>query len=151
MKKISIYIDIDYKGNFACGEGKISIVLEMLRGNIPLTKEHFCGYKETTKNRIAILACIAALSYVKEACEITIHIDNNYVVNGVASLIDWQREGVLEEKKNSDLWRKYIKAAGNHLIDFVNEKENEYSRAMAVQRNMTEIYMINDYRQENEF
>jgi len=150
MKKISIYIDIDYKGNFACGEGKISIVLEMIRNNIPYTKTHFRGYKGTTKNRIALLACIAALSYVKEGCEITMHIDSTYVTNSAESLNKWQQDG-LESKKNSDLWKKYIRAAENHLIDFVNEKENEYSRAMAVQRNMTEIYMINDYRQENEF
>lgn len=150
MKKISIYVDIDYKGNFACGEGKISIVLEMMRGDVPVTKEHFWGYKETTKNRIALLACIAALSYVKEGCEITIHIDSPYVTGSVEHLVKWQQEG-LESKKNSDLWKKYIAAAENHLIEFVNEKENEYSRAMAVQRNIEKIIMLTDYKPEDEF
>ncbi|MBR3771015.1 MAG: hypothetical protein IKL07_01970 [Clostridium sp.] len=150
MKKISIYIDIDYKGNFACGEGKISIVLEMMHGDVPVTKEHFWGYKETTKNRISLLACINALSYMKEGCEITIYIDSAYVTGSVPFLDKWQQEG-LESKKNSDLWKKYIAAAENHLIEFVNEKENEYSRAMAVQRNIEKIIMLTDYKPEDEF
>lgn len=150
LKKISIYIDIDYKGNFANGEGKISIVLEIVKNNIPYTKTHFWHYKETTKNRIALLACNKALAYLKESCEVTVHIDNPYVVGSISSLEKWQQDG-LEEKKNSDLWKKYIELSKNHMIEFVNEKENEYSRAMAVERNIKEIPVVKDYRPENEF
>lgn len=149
MQKISIFIDLEYKGSFGCGEGKFSIVLEAIKNEQIATKQHFRGYRNTTKNRVALLACIDALSYVKVPCEIDIHIYSPYVVGSVNLLDKWQQEGI-EKRKNADLWKKYIEKSKQHLISFVNEKANQYTPAMDVQRQINEFAMQEDYREENE-
>lgn len=150
LEKIDIYIEQAYSGNFATGQGKFSVVLEVIKNDQPVTREHFKGYKNTTKNRLPILACIEALKYIKKPCEIEIHIDSPYMAASIRLLDRWTKEG-LDNHKNADLWKKYIELAEQHLISITQEKRNEYSPAMKIQLGVKEILMIEDYREENEF
>ena len=56
-------------------------------------------YKNTTNNRMELLAVIIALQSIKDENEITIYSDSMYVI-GTATQ-GWKR------KKNLDLWEKY--------------------------------------------
>ena len=150
LQKIDVYIEQIYSGNFKNGEGRFSVVLEVMKDGKPITREHYRGYKGTTKNRLPLLACIEALKHIKKACEIEIHIDSPYMVASTRLLDGWVKEG-LEKHKNADLWKKYLDLAEQHLITISQEKRNEYSPAMRVQLGMKELCMIEDFREENEF
>ena len=56
-------------------------------------------YKNTTNNRMELMAVIIALQSIKDENEITIYSDSMYVI-GTATQ-GWKR------KKNLDLWKKY--------------------------------------------
>lgn len=151
LQKVDIYIDQVYSGNFKNGEGKYSIVLEVIKDGQPVTKEHFRGYKGTSKNRLPLLACIDALKCMKVACEIKFHVDSpSYIIGSLSFLEKWKKEG-LEKHKNADLWEKYMALADKHLISFEQEKHNQYTPAMRFQIGVKEIAMIEDYREENQF
>lgn len=154
---VNIYIDIKFKGDLGDGEGEYSIVLETIRSNgEPYTKEHYGGYKGTTINRLSLYACIHALKYIRLPSEIVFHISNAYVANTVSRglQIKWQQQGWVQsgrQIKNAGLWERYIKLADGHFIFVVEEKENTYSKAMAIQAGFQKINYITDYREENKY
>ena len=150
LEKIDIYIEQIYSGNFKNGEGKFSVVLEVIKNDKPITREHYKGYKGTTKNRLPLLACIEALKYIKQPCEIEIHIDSPYMTASIRLLDGWIKDGI-EKHKNADLWQKYIELAEQHLITITQEKRNQYSPAMKVQLGIKEILLIEDYREEDKY
>lgn len=149
MQEIGIYIDMQWEGNFRDGKGSYSIVLEVKRKGIDVTREHFGGFKETSKHRFSILTVNEALKHVEQPCKITIHIDSLYMVNTHKWL---GKQGIenLPGRKNEDVIRKYAELSKKHEIEFVNEKENTYSKAMKVQRNMQKFEYVTDYKEEDQ-
>ena len=148
MQKVNVYIEQQYSGNFGAGVGKFSIVLELETNKGIVTREHYRGYKGTTKNRLALLACIEALKHITKTCEIKFFIDSPYVVGSIDVLEEWIRKG--DKKKNWDLWTKYHELASKHMISFENMRENAYTPAMKIQLGIQEMIMVQDYRPENE-
>ena len=149
MQQVNVYIEQVFQGNFKCGDGKLSVVLEVETAKGIVTREHYKGYRGTTKNRLAILACIEALSHVKKPCEIKIFIDSPYMQTSSRWLAGWVKEG-LDGRKNADLWKKYYKLSSNHLVTVESTKANEYSPAMRMQLGVKEMVIIEDYQPENE-
>lgn len=149
MQKVNIYIDQWFTGNFGCGDGKFSVLLEVETQKGTRTREHYRGYTGTSKNRLAILACIEALSHMTQPCSVMIHIDSPYMVASADRLTEWKQQGI-ENRKNGDLWKKYIELEEKHLVSFVYEKKNPYTPAMKIQINTREIIITEDYRPENE-
>lgn len=152
MQKVDAYIDYQFKGNFAAGTGKISIVLELVdQEGIPHTREHYCGYSNTTNIRLCILACIKALEKFKKPCEIEIHINSSYIdlnVNG-GKIEEWLVSNWIsngKEIKNKDLWQQYIELADKHLIIVKNEKRNSYTGVMEMELEKREIELQEDIR-----
>ena len=83
-------------------------------------KEISGGEKETTNNRMELMATIEALSSVKKDCQIELYTDSKYVMDGISSWIkNWKKNGwrTANKKpvKNADLWQK---------LDSVQEKHN---------------------------
>ncbi|MBR3770717.1 MAG: hypothetical protein IKL07_00455 [Clostridium sp.] len=149
MQQINVYIEQQFIGNFKAGDGKFSVVLELNKDGRPRTREHYRGYRGTTKNRLAILSCIEALNHITKPCEITIFIDSPYMQTSSRWLESWIKEG-LEGRKNADLWAKYYKLSSQHLITIENKKVNDYSPAMRMQLGIKEIVTFDDYIPENE-
>lgn len=149
MKNIDIYIDLDYKGRFDNGEGRYSIVLEIIVGDEPKTREHFGGFKETTNNRIALLACIDALNKVIESCNIKIHINSPYMARINKQLKTWLQES-LDKRKNGDLLRKYADLIAQHEVEVIHEKTNTYTGAMDIQRQYAKYELVMDFKAEDE-
>ena len=70
-------------------------------------------------------AVIAALSALKEPCEVTLTTDSQYVVNAIEKgwLDNWQknnwRKSDRGEVLNVDLWRELLSLLDNHKVSFV--------------------------------
>ena len=119
MKHVDIYTDGACRGN--PGRGGWGAVL-VYRG---VEKELSGGEPMTTNNRMELSAVIAALSALREPCEITLTSDSKYVVDAVTKgwAKSWQARGWVKPDKspalNPDLWEKLLKLLDYHSVTFV--------------------------------
>lgn len=112
--KVDIFTDGSARGN--PGPGGYGIV--MISGKH--RKELAQGYKHTTNNRMELLAVIIALEQLKLSnIDVTIHTDSKYVCEAVEKkwVFGWQAKG-FKDKKNPDLWRKFLELNKLHNINF---------------------------------
>ncbi len=79
MDEIDIYTDGACSGNPGPGGWGA-----LLRAG-PHEKELWGGEPATTNNRMELLAAISALNSLKEPCEIDLHTDSKYVMDGISS------------------------------------------------------------------
>ncbi len=86
----------------------------------PHRKELSAGYRLTTNNRMELLAVIVALEALKfDNCQVTVYSDSQYVVKAIEQwLPGWVRTN-FKNKKNVDLWQRYIQAAQKHNVKMV--------------------------------
>jgi ribonuclease HI len=87
-------------------------------------KEIFGGEAQTTNNRMELMAVISALESLKRPSEVKLHLDSQYVKNGISTWIhDWKRRGwkTADKKpvKNEDLWRRLDQAVQGHEIQWI--------------------------------
>ena len=119
MKKVNIYTDGACRGN--PGKGGWGAVL--VYGTIE--RELSGGEPLTTNNRMELSAVIAALSALKEPCEVTLTTDSQYVVNAIEKgwLANWQKNNWRKSDKsevlNVDLWKKLLELLDTHKVGFV--------------------------------
>ncbi|MCK7555008.1 ribonuclease HI [Chitinophaga sedimenti] len=114
-QQLIIYTDGSSRGN--PGPGGYGVV--MLWGS--LRKEMAQGYRKTTNNRMELLAVIVALEALKkDGQDIIIYTDSQYVVNSVEKgwIWSWVKIG-FKDKKNKDLWQRFIPLYRKHKIKFV--------------------------------
>ncbi len=100
--------------------------------------------KNTTNNRMELLAAIMALETLKEPCHVCLTTDSKYVKKGITEWIDnwikrnWKRAN-REPVKNVDLWQRLHSATQRHKIDWQWVKghnghaENEIADSLANQ------------------
>ncbi len=117
MKKVEIFTDGACKGN--PGPGGWGVLLR--RGQHE--KELSGSEASTTNNRMEMTAVIQALNALIEPCDVTLHTDSRYVIDGMTKWIDgWQRRGWINASKkpvrNADLWHDLIDATARHTIDW---------------------------------
>jgi len=115
MGKINIYTDGAASGN--PGPGGYGIVLEY-NGKI---KELSEGFRLTTNNRMELLAVIIGLEKINQnGHEITIYSDSKYVVEAVNKkwVFNWEKKHY-NKKKNSDLWRRFLKIYRKHSVKLI--------------------------------
>ncbi len=117
MDNIEIYTDGACKGNPGVGGWGALLVA----GN--KEKELFGGEKETTNNRMELMAVIQALGALKRPCHITLHTDSQYVLKGITEWITgWKAKGWKTASKapvkNVDLWQQLDAARNIHEIDW---------------------------------
>ncbi len=68
-------------------------------------------------------AAIMALNALIEACEVTLHTDSRYLIDGMTKWIEgWKKKGWINASKkpvrNADLWHDLIEAAAPHTIQW---------------------------------
>ena len=105
------------------------------------------GEADTTNNRMELMAAIAALEALKEACDATLHTDSQYVRQGITEWMpNWIRRGWKtaggDPVKNRDLWERLHAANAKHKVDWRwvkghagdpdNERVDQLARAAAV-------------------
>ncbi len=113
-QQLIIYTDGAARGN--PGPGGYGILLKWGA----TVKEISQGYRNTTNNRMELLAVIVALqSLTKEGLNITIYTDSSYVVNSVEKgwVFGWVKKG-FKGKKNADLWKQFLQLYPKHNIKF---------------------------------
>ena len=119
MKHVDIYTDGACRGN--PGRGGWGAVL-VYKG---VEKELSGGEPMTTNNRMELSAVIAALSALREPCEITLTSDSKYVVDAVTKgwARSWKARGWVKPDKspalNPDLWETLLKLLDYHDVTFV--------------------------------
>ena len=83
-------------------------------------KKELYGFdKQTTNNRMELMAAIEGLRALKQPCEVEVVTDSQYVKNGITSWIEnWKRKGwKTKDKKpvvNQDLWQELDKQNRRH-------------------------------------
>jgi ribonuclease HI len=129
-KQVTIWTDGACLGN--PGPGGFAAVL--LHG--AHRKELTGGRRLTTNNRMELLAAIVALRALKVPCQVTIHSDARYVVDGVMNgwmrrwrAAGWRRGGAANP--NADLWQELFELCEQHEVTLLwvpghtGEAENE--------------------------
>ena len=115
---VIIYTDGACKGN--PGPGGWGVLL-IYKGK---EKELCGGDKETTNNRMELMAAIQALESLNRECKVKLHTDSKYVLQGITEWIsNWKKRGwktaTNKPVKNEDLWRRLDAAIQRHSIEWV--------------------------------
>ncbi len=87
-------------------------------------KELFGGDKETTNNRMELMAAIMGLETLKRPCKVKLYTDSKYVMQGITEWIhNWKAKGwknsARKPVKNADLWRRLDQARNGHDVEWV--------------------------------
>jgi ribonuclease HI len=105
-------------------------------------KEIFGGERDTTNNRMELMAVIEALRVLKRPVAARVYTDSQYVQKGISEWIHgWKRRGWKtadkQPVKNSDLWQALDKEAARHEVEWLwvrghaGHVENERADALA--------------------
>ncbi|AKH69775.1 ribonuclease HI [Spongiibacter sp. IMCC21906] len=105
-------------------------------------KQLFGGEKQTTNNRMELMAAIQALTALKQSCQVVLTTDSQYVRKGITEWIEnWKKRNwktaAKQPVKNADLWRLLDEQSQRHQIDWQWVKghsghpENELADALA--------------------
>ncbi|MBE6690707.1 MAG: ribonuclease HI [Ruminococcaceae bacterium] len=119
MKHVDIYTDGACRGN--PGPGGWGAIL-VYNGR---EKELSGGEAHTTNNRMELSGVIAALSALKEPCEVTLTTDSKYVADAVLNgwAKGWRARGWKKADKspalNPDLWETLLQLLDRHAVTFV--------------------------------
>jgi ribonuclease HI len=111
--RVAIYTDGACRGNPGPGGWGAILIYD---GH---EKELYGAERETTNNRMELMAVIRALEAVKRPCGIDLYTDSSYVKNGWTEwLAAWKRRAwrTSDKKpvKNQDLWRQLDSAGQAH-------------------------------------
>jgi ribonuclease HI len=84
-------------------------------------KEMSGGERETTNNRMEMMAVIRGLEALKRGCSVAIHTDSTYVMKGITEWLDnWKARGwrtaSKQPVKNVDLWQRLEQALEDHEV-----------------------------------
>ncbi len=117
MKEVKIYTDGACRGN--PGRGGWGAILVYGK----YEKELSGGERETTNNRMELLAAISGLEALKEPCSVTLYSDSKYLVDAflLGWVESWRSHGWKrgkDELKNSDLWQRLYELTRTHTVTF---------------------------------
>ena len=83
------------------------------------------GYRQTTNNRMELMACIVGLRAYQGPGPVRVLSDSNYVVRAMTEgwAARWRAHGWWRNKRekaeNSDLWMQLLKLADEREVEFV--------------------------------
>ncbi|MBC8427327.1 MAG: ribonuclease HI [Proteobacteria bacterium] len=141
-QKIKIYTDGACSGNHKKGLNPGGWGVLFIYGDHEQTMSG--GEKNTTNNRMELMAVIQALEYLQHSVEIELYTDSQYVQKGISEWIhNWKRRNwrtaVGKPVKNQDLWIRLdnaVKKQSNIKWDWVKghsgNRENDIVDKLAV-------------------
>ncbi len=130
ITEVTIYTDGACSGNPGPG-GWASI---LMAGGVK--KELSGGERDTTNNRMELMAVIEGLAALKRPCKVDIYSDSAYVVNAFSQnwIEKWIKNGWKNSAKaevaNSDLWKRLLELTSIHTVTFHKVKghaDNEFN------------------------
>ena len=116
MKDVLIYTDGACSGN--PGPGGYGAILIYKENK----KEISGGEKETTNNRMELMAAICALELLKEPCCVNLYTDSAYLFKGFTDgwvyncLRNGWKTSSKKDVENRDLWERLLKLSKTHKI-----------------------------------
>ncbi|MEG0751684.1 MAG: ribonuclease HI [Oscillospiraceae bacterium] len=117
-KQVDLYCDGACSGN--PGPGGWGTILVYKEKELELS-----GFeRDTTNNRMELVAVIKGLETLKERCYVDVYSDSKYVTDSVRKgwLFDWERRGWKNSQKveppNRDLWERLLVMLARHEVDF---------------------------------
>lgn len=118
LPRVEIATDGACKGN--PGRGGWGAVLRAADGR---ERELSGGERETTNNRMELMAAIEGLNALKRPCRVILSTDSRYVMDGLTKWIKgWQKNGwktaAKQPVKNAELWQALLAAAKPHRIEW---------------------------------
>jgi ribonuclease HI len=119
MKRVQIYTDGACRGNPGVGGWGAILVYAGVE------KELSGGEKETTNNRMELMAAIAAMEALKEPCEIVLTSDSKYLTDAINKgwLKSWKAKGWKKADRspvlNVELWERIYSLLEIHSVRFV--------------------------------
>ena len=107
-------------------------------------KELSGGERDTTNNRMEMMAAIEALKALKKPCKVTVVSDSKYLKDGITTWIhNWKKNGwrtaAKKPVKNADLWKQLEVAIQRHQVEWhwvkghAGNPENERADELARQ------------------
>ncbi|MBR3235428.1 MAG: ribonuclease HI [Atopobiaceae bacterium] len=121
--RVTLYTDGAARGNPGPG-GYGAVLLYVDPSGVEHRKELSCGYKNTTNNRMELLAVIVGLEALLRPCEVDVHSDSQYVVNAFNQhwVQGWIKKGWKTSQKkpvkNADLWNRLLAAMEPHQVSW---------------------------------
>jgi len=114
---VIIYTDGACRGN--PGPGGWGVILNY-KGKI---KELYGAEKQTTNNRMELMAAIQALESLTRPCSVRLNSDSSYVLKGITDWMpNWKKRGwktaAKTPVKNEDLWRRLDAAIARHNVEW---------------------------------
>jgi len=112
--RVEIYTDGSSRGN--PGPGGYGVILKYGQ----FEKELSQGYRNTTNNRMELLATIVGLeTLTRDGLDVMIFSDSKYVVESVEKkwVFGWEKKGY-KDKKNADLWQRFLRIFRKHNVRF---------------------------------
>jgi ribonuclease HI len=118
VNSVIIYTDGACKGN--PGPGGWGVLLKYKNAE----KELCGGEVKTTNNRMELIAAIQALEALNKPCNIKMHTDSKYVLQGITEWMhNWKKRGWKtagnQPVKNLDLWQRLDSAIQPHCIEWI--------------------------------
>ena len=121
MKEITLYTDGACSGNPGPGGYGVVLLFTDSSGNTH-RKEFSEGYKETTNNRMEMMAVIKGLEALKEPCKVTLYSDSRYVIDAIEKgwAKRWRSNNWMRNKQdpalNPDLWEQLLNLIEEHKV-----------------------------------
>ena len=112
-------------------------------------KEIAGGERETTNNRMELMAAIKGLEALKRPAKVALTTDSSYVKDGITKWIgNWKKNGwrttAKKPVKNADLWQRLDRVVDQHEITWLwvkghsghaeNERDDELARMQALKQ-----------------
>ncbi|MBO7345131.1 MAG: ribonuclease HI [Clostridia bacterium] len=142
MKTVEIYTDGACSGNPGSG-GYCAILMYNGAEKIISGAE-----KDTTNNRMELLAVIKGLEALKERCNVNLYSDSRYVTDAfnqgwINNWIDnnW-RTADKKEVKNVDLWKSLLEFTNYHVVNFIKVKGHSDNE----NNNKCDKIAVNEYK-----
>ncbi|MFQ5756803.1 MAG: ribonuclease HI [Acidiferrobacterales bacterium] len=115
MDRVVIHTDGACRGNPGPGGGGVVLASN---GH---EKELYGAERDTTNNRMELMAAIRALEALKRPCDVTLTTDSEYLKKGITRWLEqWKRRGwkTTDKKpvKNIDLWQRLEQAIDGHQL-----------------------------------
>ena len=129
-KHVDIYTDGACSGNPGSGGWAAIIFYKQHR------KELSGGERDTTNNRMELMAIIKGIGLLKEPCDVTLYSDSAYCVDAFLQgwVYAWKQKGWRTasggDVKNVDLWQMLLNVMRPHKVTFVKVKghaDNEHN------------------------
>ena len=127
------------------GPGGWGVILQAKDGLVLIKeRELFGGEKDTTNNRMELIAAISCLESLEKPTTLTLFTDSNYVKGGITEWMktwkknEWKTAGK-KSVKNVDLWKRLDKARQKHNVTWKwikghsGQTENERADELARQ------------------